>query len=80
MQQETRGTSPIDNLTYDLITVIQAKAEGLAAFDKYMQDAQGNQQATQLFQQIRQQDSQYIQQLLQCLQSVQSGTTSGVSS
>lgn len=80
--QETRsrGQFPIDNLTYDLITVIHEKSKGLEAFDRYMRDAQGNSQVGQLFDQIRQQDSQFVQQLLQVLSTVSSGkTASGTS-
>jgi hypothetical protein len=74
-QQETvSGTSfQIDNLTYDLVTMIYEKSKGLEAYDKYMQDAQGNQECMNLFQQIRQQDSQHVQQLTQALQKVLGG-------
>jgi hypothetical protein len=69
MQQETRSGQAfaIDNLTYDLVTVIHEKSKGLEAFSKYLQDAQGNQKCSQLFQQIQQQDQQAVQQLLSCL-------------
>jgi hypothetical protein len=67
MQQETRTGFAIDNLTYDLITVIHEKSKGLEAFDKYMHDAQGDQQCSNLFQQIRQQDQQFVQQLTDAL-------------
>ncbi|MBV9280092.1 MAG: hypothetical protein JOZ41_08435 [Chloroflexi bacterium] len=75
-QQETvSGTGQgIDNLTYDLITVIHEKSKGLEAYDRYMQDAQGNQQVSGLFQQIRQQDQQAVQQLTQALQQVLGGS------
>jgi hypothetical protein len=58
---------PLDNLTYDLITMIYEKSKGLEAFDKYMRDAQGNQGVTSLLKQMRQQDEQCIQQLQQHL-------------
>jgi uncharacterized protein YegL len=79
--QETvsRGQFPIDNVTYDLITLIHEKSKGLEAFDKYLQDAQGNNQLTQLLQQIRQQDSQNVQQLVQLLKQ-SSGVSAGSSS
>jgi hypothetical protein len=72
-QQETVGTSQhfgIDNLTYDLITLIHEKSKGLEAFDQYIQDAQGNQQALSLFHQCRQNDEQAINQLMNCLKQV----------
>lgn len=68
--QSGRGSSgsfPLDNLTYDLITIIYEKSKGLEAYDQYMQDAQGNQNVSSLLQQMRQQDQQNIQQLQQHL-------------
>ncbi len=61
------GNFPLDNLTYDLITLLYEKSKGLEAYDKYMRDAQSNQQVSQLLQQLRQQDEQAIQQLQQLL-------------
>jgi hypothetical protein len=77
MQQETRTGFGVDNLTYDLITVIHEKSKGLEAFSKYMQDAQGDQQCSRLFQQIQQQDQQFVQQLTDCLRQRLSGSRSG---
>jgi hypothetical protein len=78
MSQETvsRGNFPLDNLTYDIITLIHEKSKGLEAFDRYMKDAQGNQQCTTLLNQIRQQDVQAVQQLFQLLQSIGAGSGS----
>jgi uncharacterized protein YegL len=80
--QETvsRGQFPIDNVTYDLITLIHEKSKGLEAFDKYMQDAQGNNELGQLLQQIRQQDTENVQQLVQLLQKTGASVGSGSSS
>ena len=69
-QQETRssgGTFAIPNICYDLITLIHEKSKGLEAYDKYQRDAQGNQQVSQLLQQMRQQDEQHVRQLQQFL-------------
>lgn len=62
------GNFPLDNLTYDLITLIYEKSKGLEAYDKYIRDANDDQQVGQLLQQLRQQDEQAIQQLWQHLQ------------
>jgi uncharacterized protein YegL len=80
--QETvsRGQFPIDNVTYDLITLIHEKSKGLEAFDKYVQDAQGNNELSQLLQQIRQQDTENVQRLVQLLQRTGAGVQSGSSS
>ena len=61
------GNFPLDNLTYDLITILYEKSKGLEAYDKYQRDAQGNQQVSQLLQQMRQQDEQHVRQLQQFL-------------
>jgi hypothetical protein len=66
-QGQSSGSFPLDNLTYDLITVLYEKSKGLEAYDKYIRDAQNDQQAKQLFEQMRQQDEQCIQQLAQRL-------------
>jgi TolA-binding protein len=58
---------PLDNLTYDLVTILYEKSKGLEAMDKYMRDAQGHQEIGQLIQRIRQQDEQIVQQLQQHL-------------
>jgi ferritin-like metal-binding protein YciE len=67
------GNFPLDNLTYDLITILYEKSKALEAYDKYQRDAQGNQQISNLFQQIRSQDEQHIQMLQQHLSQLLSG-------
>jgi bacterioferritin (cytochrome b1) len=66
-QGQSSGNFPLDNLTYDLVTVLYEKSKGLEAYDKYIRDAQNDQQARQLFEQMRQQDEQFVQQLTQQL-------------
>lgn len=61
------GNFPLDNLTYDLVTILYEKSKGLEAYDKYMRDAQNDPQCSQLLQQLRQQDEQAVQQLQQHL-------------
>lgn len=55
----------MENTSYDLLTALQSKLEGLNAYDKYIQDAQqaGDQTCQNLFQQLKQQDSQQVEQL-----------------
>jgi len=65
--RSSSGGFPLDNMTYDLITIIYEKSKGLEAYDKYMSDAQGNQELSNLLQQMRQQDMQSVQQLQQQL-------------
>ncbi len=58
---------PIDNRTYDLISTLHTKLEGLAAYQKYLQDAQGDPEYRQLFEQLYEQDSQQAQAVLRHL-------------
>ncbi len=62
----------INNLEYDLLTVLQNKSEALHAYDKYIQDAQsiGSQPCVELFQKLQQADSQQAQEIRQHLQEV----------
>lgn len=62
----------ISNLEYDLLTVLQNKAEALQAYDKYIQDAQSidSQPCVELFQKLQQQDAQQAQEIRQHLQEV----------
>ncbi len=73
------GNFPLDNLTYDLITIIYEKSKALEAYDKYQRDAQSNQEISNLLQQIRQQDEQHIQQLQQHLSQLM-GSQGGMNS
>lgn len=60
-----QGSSPVDNLTYDLITSLNNKLEAITAYDKYLKDAQGDQQCQQIFQQMMQDDKKHIELLRQ---------------
>jgi hypothetical protein len=62
----------INNLEYDLLTVLQNKAEAVKAYDTYIQDAQGmdSQPCVELFQKLRDSDQQQAQEIRQHLQQV----------
>lgn len=64
---QSSGNFPLDNLSYDLITIIHEKSKALEAYDKYLRDAQGNDRVRQSLEKIRQQDEQCIQELSQHL-------------
>ena len=61
--------SPIDDLTYDVITVLQEKARALAAYDKYIADADAEQdvELKDLFASMRRQDEDDLQVLKEAL-------------
>ena len=61
------GRFPIDNLTYDLITVIHEKSQGLEAFDRYLKDAGEDEDCRQFFEEIRQQDEEAVKELTDAL-------------
>lgn len=64
---QNQGKFALDNLTYDIITVLHEKSKGLEAFDRYIQDLQGDQELQRIFEQMRQSDQQFIRQLEQHL-------------
>jgi hypothetical protein len=58
----SRGNDfPLDNNTYNVITVIHEKSKGLEAFDEYLQDA--DEKLREILQEIRDQDTRAIEQL-----------------
>ena len=57
-------TTIVENEVYNVIAALANKLEALAAYDKYAQDGQAN---DQVWQQLRQQDQQAVRQLLQQL-------------
>lgn len=61
--------SPIDDLTYDVITVLQKKARALEAYDKYLSDAdsEDDTELRDLFSSMRRQDEEDIQILKEVL-------------
>ena len=60
-----QGGSPVNNLTYDLISSLHSKLEGITAYQTYLQDAQGDQQCQQLFQELLQDDTRHVERLRQ---------------
>ena len=56
------GRYPMDNLTYNVVTVLHEKSKGLEAFDRYLQDARGD-DVEDLLMEIREQDERAIEEL-----------------
>ena len=75
------AANPISDLLYDWLTVLQSKAEGLNAYEKYIQDAQkeNSQECVEMLRRLHEQDAKQVEQirdhLVQML-SKQQGTTS----
>lgn len=70
--QRTGTSQGISDLEYNLLTVLQNKAEALQAYDTYIQDAQSadSQPCVQLFQKLQQSDMQQAQEIRHHLQEV----------
>lgn len=62
----------ISDLGYDIITLLQSKLEAVDVYDQFIEDAReaGDQQALQLFEQIKQQDAQQVEQLTAALERI----------
>lgn len=71
-QMAQKGDRAISNLEYDLLTVLQNKAEAVKAYETYIEDAQqtDSQPCVQLFQKLKEQDKQTAQEIRQHLQQV----------
>jgi hypothetical protein len=67
---QTGGDKPLDDLTYDLVTIIYEKSKGLEAYDKYAKDAQGNEGVSSLLDELRNQDTQAVSRLKTELQNL----------
>lgn len=64
--------SAISNLEYDLLTVLQNKAEAVQMYSTYIQDAQeaNSQPCVELLRKLQQADSDQVQELRRHLQEV----------
>lgn len=62
---QTNSANPVSNLLYDWLTVLQSKAEGLNAYEKYIKDAEqaGSQECVALFRRLHEQDSRLVQEI-----------------
>lgn len=70
---QTRGsTQAISDLEYDLLTVLQHKAEAVQTYSTYIEDAQSldSQPCVELFQKLQQVDMEHVQEIRMHLQEV----------
>lgn len=58
---------PLDNLTFNLITIMHKKSKAIEAYDKYLEDAQADEEIRELIEEIRSQDEDFVLQLQQHL-------------
>jgi len=59
------ASNPINDLMYDWLTVLQSKAEGLNAYQKYIQDAEksNSQECIQMFRKLHEQDAKQVEEV-----------------
>ena len=62
-----RTDSPLDDLTFDVITVLQNKAKALEAYDKYIRDADEDDEAREAFEEMKRVDQEHIRILKEVL-------------
>jgi rubrerythrin len=59
----TQKHKPLDDLTYDIVTILHEKSEALEAYDAYIADAQGDPDVAKVFEEIRKHDEEDIEKL-----------------
>ena len=64
-KRNAENVSGISNVTYDLLALLTNKLEGIAAIEQYKQDAQGDQEVLQCFEQLEKQARKDVDQLRQ---------------
>ena len=57
------GRFPLDNLSFDLITIVHEKSKALEAYDWYLQDAEDEPEIRDVLEKIQDQDRQSIEML-----------------
>jgi len=64
MATATRA-NPISDLLYDWLTVLQSKAEGLNAYEKYIQDAEKENasECVEMFRKLHDEDARLVEEV-----------------
>jgi len=59
------AANPISDLMYDWLTVLQSKAEGVNAYEKYIQDAEaaGSTECAEMFRRLHEQDVRMLDEV-----------------
>ena len=64
---KTNGQYGIDDLTYDLVTILHNKSKGLEAYRRYIADARVNGEIRAMLERFRNDDREKVQELRACL-------------
>jgi len=75
MPATTMSANPISDLMYDWLTVLQSKAEGINAYEKYIEDAekQNSRECVEMFQKLHDQDIRQVEEIKRHLQQMMAG-------
>lgn len=63
----------LDDLTYNVITVLHEKSKGLEAYEQYIEDASDNDEVREIFEELRDQDQETVTRLEECLRTLVGG-------
>jgi hypothetical protein len=63
----------LDDITYNVITVLHEKSKGLEAYEQYIEDASDNEEIRQIFEELRDQDLEAVSRLEEALRTVIGG-------
>ena len=61
----SRSDTPVSDLTYDVLTALQNKLQALSVYDKFLKDAQGDEQCAKIFRQLQEDDRKHAEMLKQ---------------
>ncbi len=56
-------TKPLDDLTYDIVSILHEKSQALEAYDVYIRDAQVDPGVARILEEIRQHDADDVHKL-----------------
>lgn len=62
-KKQTVRESPIDDLTYDVVTIIYEKTKGLEAYEKYLEDASDDEELLEVLETSQANDRECVEQL-----------------
>jgi hypothetical protein len=63
MKPATKGSKPLDDLTYDVVSILHEKSQALAAYDTYLEDARGEPDLVRVLEEVRRHDEEDIHKL-----------------
>lgn len=62
-KKHAESETGVKNVTYDLMSVLTNKLQGIAAIEEYKKDAQGDQEAMQCFEDIQKHEREDVDKL-----------------